>query len=161
MRPGALRPATQSAAERSTTKLQTRLSNAEKRNRKRMAEVGTVYTVVPAPRSAADVLALFPHHRCTLSLVVGVAACGDDDDGQAAASAQSTEEYCAELQAGPASSSKSTVPATGPSTLRNDGWRTAVAPIGLRSRTSSGPARVACPMRSTTSRSCRRGDRSP
>lgn len=57
MRPGALRPATQTAAERSTTKLQTRLSKGEKRNRKRMAEVGTVYTVVPAPRTTADVLA--------------------------------------------------------------------------------------------------------
>ena len=57
MRPGALRPATEKAASRSTTKLATRLSKGEKRNRKRMAEVGTVYTVVPVPRSAADVLA--------------------------------------------------------------------------------------------------------
>ena len=57
MRPGALRPATQSAAARSTTKLETRLSKGEKRNRKRMAEVGTVYTVIPVPRDATDVLA--------------------------------------------------------------------------------------------------------
>ena len=37
MRPEALRPATQSAAARSTTKLETRLSKGEKRNRKRLA----------------------------------------------------------------------------------------------------------------------------
>jgi hypothetical protein len=57
MRPAALRPATQSAAARTTTKLETRLSKGEKRNRKRMAEVGAVYTVVPAARTATDVLA--------------------------------------------------------------------------------------------------------
>ncbi|MFN2503621.1 MAG: ISKra4 family transposase [Acidimicrobiales bacterium] len=57
MRPGALRPATASAAQKATTKLQTRLSKGEKRNRKRMAEVGTVYTVAPVPRTPADVLA--------------------------------------------------------------------------------------------------------
>ena len=57
MRPEALRPATRSAAARSTTKLETRLSKGEKRNRKRLAEVGAVYTVVPAPRTARDVLA--------------------------------------------------------------------------------------------------------
>lgn len=57
MRPGALRPATASAAARSTTKLETRLSKGEKRNRKRMAEVGAVYTVVPVPRVGTDVLA--------------------------------------------------------------------------------------------------------
>jgi hypothetical protein len=56
MRPGALRPATADAAARSTTKLQTRLSKGEKRNRKRMAEVGAVYTVVPVSRAATDVL---------------------------------------------------------------------------------------------------------
>jgi hypothetical protein len=57
MRPGALRPATQSAAARSTTKLETRLSKGEKRNRKRMAEVGAVYTATPVARTATDVLA--------------------------------------------------------------------------------------------------------
>ncbi len=57
MRPGALRPATASAAAKATSKLETRLSKGEKRNRKRMAEVGAVYTVVPVPRAAADVLA--------------------------------------------------------------------------------------------------------
>ncbi len=57
MRPGALRPATRSAAARTTTKLETRLSKGEKRNRKRMAEVGAVYTVVPVARAASDVLA--------------------------------------------------------------------------------------------------------
>ncbi|MDP9441236.1 MAG: ISKra4 family transposase, partial [Actinomycetota bacterium] len=57
MRPGALRPATASAAQKATTKLQSRLSKGEKRNRKRMAEVGAVYTVAPVPRTPADVLA--------------------------------------------------------------------------------------------------------
>jgi hypothetical protein len=57
MRPGALRPATASAAQKATTKLETRLSKGEKRNRKRMAEVGAVYTAVSVPRSPTDVLA--------------------------------------------------------------------------------------------------------
>ena len=41
MRPGALRPATASAAAKATSKLETRLSKGEKRNRKRMAEAST------------------------------------------------------------------------------------------------------------------------
>jgi hypothetical protein len=57
MRPDALRPATKAAAAASTTKLATRLSKGEKRNRKRMAEVGAVYDLTPVPRTAADVLA--------------------------------------------------------------------------------------------------------
>lgn len=57
MRPGALRPATASAAEKTAVKLETRLSKGEKRNRKRMAEVGAVYTLAPVPRGASDVLA--------------------------------------------------------------------------------------------------------
>ncbi len=56
MRHEALRAATAKAAATSTTKLQTRLSKGEKRNRKRMAEVGAVYDATPAPRSVADVL---------------------------------------------------------------------------------------------------------
>ena len=72
MRPGARRPATEAAAARSTSKLKTRLSKGEKRNRKRMAEVGAVYTVVPVPRVATDVL-----------------ASGDDDVPKAAPTAKS------------------------------------------------------------------------
>lgn len=60
MRPDALRPATKAAAAASATKLTTRLSKGEKRNRKRMAEVGTVYDLTPVPRTAADVLATGP-----------------------------------------------------------------------------------------------------
>lgn len=56
MRPDALRPATAAAASTSSTKLQARLSKGEKRNRKRMAEVGTVYDATPVVRTAADVL---------------------------------------------------------------------------------------------------------
>ncbi len=56
MRPDALRAATAKAAARATTKLATRLSKGEKRNRKRMAEVGAVYDLTPVSRSPADVL---------------------------------------------------------------------------------------------------------
>ncbi len=57
MRPEALRAATAEAAEQAAHKLQTRLSPGEKRNRKRMAEVGGVYDATPAPRTSVDVLA--------------------------------------------------------------------------------------------------------
>lgn len=57
MRPDSLRPATERAAAAATTKLETRLSKGEKRNRKRLAEVGAVYDITPVPRSPADVLA--------------------------------------------------------------------------------------------------------
>jgi hypothetical protein len=57
MRPEALRAATREAAARATTKLTTRLSKGEKRNRKRMAEVGSVYDATPAPRTPANILA--------------------------------------------------------------------------------------------------------
>ena len=57
MRPEALRPATANAAASATTKLSTRLSKGEKRNRKRLAEVGTVYDADPVVRSPADILA--------------------------------------------------------------------------------------------------------
>jgi hypothetical protein len=57
MRPDALRAATAQAAQRASPKLRTRLSRGEKRNRKRIAEVGAVYEVTPVARTAADVLA--------------------------------------------------------------------------------------------------------
>ncbi len=57
MRPEALRPATANAAAGSTTKLATRLSKGEKRNRKRLAEVGAVYDAEPVVRTPADILA--------------------------------------------------------------------------------------------------------
>ena len=56
MRADALREATRRAAQQATSKLQTRLSKGEKRNRKRMAEVGAVYDCAPAVRSAQDIL---------------------------------------------------------------------------------------------------------
>ncbi len=55
MRPEALRAATANAAARTTTKLKGRLSKGEKRNRKRMAEVGAVYDVTPIARTPADI----------------------------------------------------------------------------------------------------------
>ncbi|MGI8752570.1 MAG: ISKra4 family transposase [Acidimicrobiales bacterium] len=57
MRPDALRPATAKAAAAATNKLECRLSKGEKRNRKRLAEVGAVYDLTPVARTAADVLA--------------------------------------------------------------------------------------------------------
>jgi len=56
MRPDALRPATAKAAATTNPKLATRLSKGEKRNRKRMAEVGAVYDTTPVPRGPADIL---------------------------------------------------------------------------------------------------------
>jgi hypothetical protein len=56
MRPDALRPATRRQAANAATKLTTRLSKGEKRNRKRIAEVGAVYDATPAPRTAVDIL---------------------------------------------------------------------------------------------------------
>jgi hypothetical protein len=51
-----LREATRKRAEESTHKVETRLTPGEKRERKRMAQVGTVYTVPPWERTAADTL---------------------------------------------------------------------------------------------------------
>ncbi|MGH2746263.1 MAG: ISKra4 family transposase [Thermoleophilaceae bacterium] len=56
MRPDALRPATQRQAAKAHGKLKTRLSKGEKRNRKRVAEVGAVYDATPVPRAVADIL---------------------------------------------------------------------------------------------------------
>ena len=57
MRPDSLREQTAKAAAAAANKLTTRLSKGEKRNRKRMAEVGAVYDVTPVPRSPHDVMA--------------------------------------------------------------------------------------------------------
>jgi hypothetical protein len=57
MRAEALREATARAAQRASPKLKTRLSKGEKANRKRIAEVGAVYDIKPAPRTPAEVLA--------------------------------------------------------------------------------------------------------
>jgi hypothetical protein len=56
MRPDALRPATAQAAAGARTKLATRLSRGEKRGRKRMAEIGTVYDAVPVPRTPEQII---------------------------------------------------------------------------------------------------------
>jgi hypothetical protein len=56
MRPDALRAATATAAAKTRPKLTTRLSKGEKRNRKRIAEVGTVFDATAAPRTSADIL---------------------------------------------------------------------------------------------------------
>ena len=56
MRLEALRPATAKAAGKATAKLKTRLSKGEKRNRKRMAEVGAVYDATPVVRAPTDII---------------------------------------------------------------------------------------------------------
>jgi hypothetical protein len=57
MRPDALRPKAAAAKARAGPKPKTRLSREEKRNYKRMAEIGAVYDATPAPRTAADIIA--------------------------------------------------------------------------------------------------------
>jgi hypothetical protein len=56
MRHEDLREGTRRAAETSSRKLETRLTPGEKSNRKRMAQVATVYSVAPFPRGPADIL---------------------------------------------------------------------------------------------------------
>ncbi len=56
MRAEALWEQTARAAQRPSPKLATCLSKGEKANRKRIAEVGAVYDIMPAPRTAADML---------------------------------------------------------------------------------------------------------
>jgi len=52
-----LRDATKKAAEKARNKLGARLSAGEKKNRKRMAEVATVYDIRPQVRSPNDIMA--------------------------------------------------------------------------------------------------------
>ena len=56
MRHEDLRAATRQAATSRPRKLETRLTPGEKSNRKRMAQVATVYSIAPFPRSAADIV---------------------------------------------------------------------------------------------------------
>ena len=64
MRKEALRAQTRKAAEASTHKLRTRLSKGEKRHRKRMATVASVYSIAPYVRRADDVVReLAPVHE--------------------------------------------------------------------------------------------------
>lgn len=56
MRPDSLREVTRQAAANEEHKMKTRLSKGEKRNRKRMAEVATVYTIARNRRSPESVV---------------------------------------------------------------------------------------------------------
>ena len=56
IRPEALREPTRAQAQNASGKLKTRLSKGEKTNRKRMAEIVTVYELTPEPRTAAEIL---------------------------------------------------------------------------------------------------------
>jgi hypothetical protein len=63
MRHDDLREATRKAAEAEPRRLHTRLAKGEKPNRKRMAQVATVYSIAPWPRTSADVLHGLHDHR--------------------------------------------------------------------------------------------------
>jgi hypothetical protein len=63
MRPGELRPDAARKAARSAPKQDGRLSQGEVRTRKRMAEVGAVYVITPAPRTAGDILGPGPRAK--------------------------------------------------------------------------------------------------
>lgn len=63
MRPKDLRDHTRKAAEAATQKMGTRLSKGEKRNRKRMATVAAVYTVMPHVRQPEDLIAKNRFHQ--------------------------------------------------------------------------------------------------
>ena len=56
MRHEDLREGTRRAADKSARKLETRLTPGEKSNRKRMAQVATVYSIAPFPRGPSDIL---------------------------------------------------------------------------------------------------------
>ena len=56
MRHEDLREGTRQAAEKSPRRLETRLTPGEKRGRKRMAQVATVYSIAPFPRGPSDIL---------------------------------------------------------------------------------------------------------
>lgn len=58
MRPDSLREDTRKKAEKEKRKMATRLSPGEKANRKRMAEVASVYELEPQARTPADILPL-------------------------------------------------------------------------------------------------------
>lgn len=60
MRHDSLREVTKKAATNQDQKLQTRLSQGEKRNRKRMAQVATVYTVKAHERTAESIMKCSP-----------------------------------------------------------------------------------------------------
>ena len=58
MLPDSLREETRKRAAESKNKLQTRLSTGEKKDRKRMSEVASVYTTLPDPRTAESIMNL-------------------------------------------------------------------------------------------------------
>jgi hypothetical protein len=66
MRPDALRPATAAAAAKATGKLATR-PKGEKRHRKRLAGLGTVYDATPAARGPTDILPAGEQDRAAIA----------------------------------------------------------------------------------------------
>ena len=60
MRHESLREATRKAAEKEQHKLQNRLTAGEKKDRKRMAQVASVYTIAPHVRTAEEIAGLTP-----------------------------------------------------------------------------------------------------
>jgi len=66
MRPGSLRECTKKKAKKSQ-KLNSRLSAGEKKHRKRMAQVASVYTVLPHHRSAESIMKCDENNVSTVS----------------------------------------------------------------------------------------------
>jgi hypothetical protein len=60
MRPEGLRDATRKASEKAQNKLKKRLSPGEKKDRKRMAQVASVYTIAPHIRTAEEIAGCQP-----------------------------------------------------------------------------------------------------
>jgi len=60
MRPEGLRAATRKASEKAQNKLNKRLSPGEKKDRKRMAQVASVYTIAPHIRTAEEIVGCHP-----------------------------------------------------------------------------------------------------
>ena len=67
MRHDSLREVTKKAATNQDQKLQTRLSQGEKRNRKRMAQVATVYTVKAHERTAESIMKCSPEEEANVT----------------------------------------------------------------------------------------------
>ena len=63
MRPGELRPRAERAARKSARQQDGRLSQGEVRTRRRMAEVGAVWVITPAPRTTADIVGPGPRAK--------------------------------------------------------------------------------------------------
>jgi hypothetical protein len=130
MRHEDLREGTRKAAEKSVHKLQTRLAPGEKSNRKRMAQVATVYSIAPFPRGAADIACRNGPHRdipFTLRKAPATAATADDRLRARHHPSVAHRQVCVRERLG--SCRKHHVPCIVPPSLPSRSSRRAVAPV--------------------------------